>query len=198
MKHSPNGSPWILNVGQLRSALDDLPPGTPLAIATIPALSQDAEERPPDLSWVSIDVLRESVLVFTPVVPRPEDQRLFEAIERRDLDMCGAALERGADVNAHDARSLLFDGDTPLHAAADSPPLLALLLENGADVNATSASGWTPLMRACNCGNTQSAILLLEAGADPNATNDEGYTALDRVSRNNTSLLQLMENARRT
>jgi ankyrin repeat protein len=57
---------------------------------------------------------------------------------------------------------------------------LSLLLGRGADVNARSRTGLTPMMMAANGpANTPGAIaLLLAAGADVNAADDDGFTAL--------------------
>ncbi len=73
-------------------------------------------------------------------------------------------IEIGVDVNAIDAR-----GDTPLHHAADSGLLAAarLLIEAGADVNATSHVKMRPLFLAIRGGQPSLEVveLLLESGA---------------------------------
>jgi ankyrin repeat protein len=47
--------------------------------------------------------------------------------------------------------------------------VVALLLERGADVDASNKAGWTPLIAAVLSGHTEVVRLLLERGADPHA-----------------------------
>lgn len=67
-----------------------------------------------------------------------------------------------------------------LHKAASQNNLSALnrLLTEGADPNALSVAGRTPLMMAAVSGNEIAARDLLKLGADVNATTPDGYTAL--------------------
>ena len=69
-------------------------------------------------------------------------------------------------------------------AQKDSLHVAALLLENGADINATDDDGETALMKAAAMGKTGIATLLLDCGADVNATSDRGYTALACAENN--------------
>jgi ankyrin repeat protein len=55
---------------------------------------------------------------------------------------------------------------------------VASLLARGAEVNATSSDGWTPLMAAAKKGRASTVALLLGAGADPSRRNRFGSTAL--------------------
>jgi hypothetical protein len=55
---------------------------------------------------------------------------------------------------------------------------VASLLEAGADPNATSYKGKTPLMRAASLGYVEVARVLLDAGADVNIRKENGATAL--------------------
>jgi|TARA_B100000513_G_scaffold118990_1_gene52313 ankyrin repeat protein len=58
--------------------------------------------------------------------------------------------------------------DTPLHSAAIGgyAQMVALLLEFGADANATNVWGYTPIHYACGKGSIAVARLLLDHGAD--------------------------------
>lgn len=84
---------------------------------------------------------------------------LFEALDRDDTAAAAELLARGANINAPDPRTPLYDGQTVLISAANrgTTGLLRWLLACGADVNARSASGWTALMRACNNSDTEAA-----------------------------------------
>ncbi len=66
----------------------------------------------------------------------------------------------------------LASGPTPVEIAQE-------LIDKGADVNAKSASGVTPLMIAAGHNNAPMIGLLLSKGAQPDAKNNLGKTALD-------------------
>jgi serine/threonine-protein phosphatase 6 regulatory ankyrin repeat subunit B len=67
-----------------------------------------------------------------------------------------------------------------IYAAAynNNPEVIALLLENGADVNAEKNKGTTALMHAASDNNPEIAALLLKSGANVNTEDDQGMTAL--------------------
>ena len=54
-----------------------------------------------------------------------------------------------------------------------------MLIDAGADVNATQRHGWTPLHGAAQNGSLPSVERLLAAGADPHARNDDGTSATE-------------------
>lgn len=56
--------------------------------------------------------------------------------------------------------------------------VVRILLEAGADPNATNKRGATPLMAAAACGETKIVQALLDAGANLHLTNEAGRTAL--------------------
>lgn len=88
-------------------------------------------------------------------------------------------LDGGADIEARSENVLR---NTPLHAAAagtpHTRPAAMLLVERGADVNATQHGGWTALHAAAQNGDVALAALLLERGADVHARNDGEQTPL--------------------
>lgn len=61
--------------------------------------------------------------------------------------------------------------------------LARYLIERGADVNAPSPNGSTPLMLAAREGREKLVKMLLESGADPRAKSDWGDTALTMAMR---------------
>jgi ankyrin repeat protein len=87
-------------------------------------------------------------------------------------------IESGADVNARSANSFSV---MPLHSAVagNHDAVVAVLIDAGADVNATQPHGWTPLLGAAKNGSLASVERLLAAGADPAARNDDGASALE-------------------
>lgn len=88
-------------------------------------------------------------------------------------EICLQLIELGADVNK--------PGWTPLHYAASNGhlPVMALLLDHHAYIDATSPNGTTPLMMAARYGSFATTKFLLEAGADPSLKNDLGLSAVD-------------------
>ena len=90
-------------------------------------------------------------------------------------------LEAGADVRPASRQG----GFTPLHSAVatDAGPvdveIVRLLLHRGADPNARSQSGSTPLHTVGFTGDRASLDLLLEHRGDPAVKNNDGKTAAD-------------------
>ena len=86
-------------------------------------------------------------------------------------------VKRGADVNK--------TGWAPLHYAASSGhlPIIAMLIENSAYIDAESPNGTTPLMMAAMYGTPEAVKLLLHEGADPTLKNVQGLTALQFAER---------------
>ena len=102
------------------------------------------------------------------------------------LDIAKVLLDHGANPKAED-KALR----TPLHHVAhgefesqeNGARLTQLLLEHGADVDATDVHHWTPLQLASHHGKPEVAQVLLDHGADVNAETDQGETALVALSR---------------
>ncbi len=105
---------------------------------------------------------------------------LHEAVAAGDLAALNGALRQGVDVNATSVAAhtpSACRGQTALHVAATGrAEVVALLLEHGANPNACTVRGVTPLHKAA----AQPAILamLLQAGADIEHADDLGRTPL--------------------
>lgn len=62
--------------------------------------------------------------------------------------------------------------------------IVKILIDAGADVNATTEDGQTALMLASQNGHQEIVNILIDAGADVNATAEDGQTALTLASQN--------------
>jgi len=95
----------------------------------------------------------------------------------------GLFLDRGARADfatpegytpLHDIGDYMWNGDTP-DTADGLAAIVAALVAAGADLEARTHWGWTPLVRATVEGSVLEMRALLDAGADPNAwVGDEG------------------------
>ena len=118
------------------------------------------------------------------------------AIAEDKYETAKALMEAGADVNVPAGP----EGLTPLMVAvAQNAPaegsiflpsstrpleIAKLLIEKGADVNAQSKNGTTPLMVAATHNNPPMIGLLIESGADVTLKNKQGKTAAEVAELN--------------
>ena len=119
-----------------------------------------------------------------------ELEEIFHAIEDGDFEAVNKAISDGFDFN-----NAIFEGQTPLHMAADLgyKEIVELLLTNGADVNAKDYKGVTPLLDAATWGYKEVVELLLAKGADVNAKANDGKTPLDwAIEKNRTETADLL------
>ena len=105
---------------------------------------------------------------------------LMMAALKGKLELVRRLIDRKAEVNK--------PGWAPLHYAATHPgerslPVVRLLLEHHAFIDAQSPNGSTPLMMAALYGNPKVVRLLLEEGADTAMKNEQGLSAIDFAHR---------------
>jgi len=105
-------------------------------------------------------------------------------------------LKGGAKVDSLDGNL-----ETPLFRAvhsicadqADTDSVVALLLDHGANPNAKSTDGWTPLFWAVQRNNLLVAKLLLQKGADSAIADQDGKTPLSlAVEKKNRKMIELL------
>jgi ankyrin repeat protein len=111
---------------------------------------------------------------------RQDESPLMMAALKGKLESARRLIERKAEVNK--------PGWTPLHYAAtnaenESVPMVRMLLEHHAYIDAASPNSTTPLMMAAHYGNPAVVKLLLEEGADPMIKNQQGLSAIDFANR---------------
>ena len=129
-----------------------------------------------------------------------ETKALFTAVREAKESQVLQSLKAGADVNGFkcgatftnkfEKRLIYFSGHTNLGTYKNSPLMLAvykgnirvvkILLDSGANVNASNGWGITPLMKAAanpKC-SVQLTKLLIKEGADATITNRLGQSAL--------------------
>jgi len=99
------------------------------------------------------------------------------------VNMVGALIEAGADVNMPDARYW-----TALHMTT-SIEVIELLIKHGASIDPETWDGWTPLHITSVDGDVSRAKLFLESGANIEAKKNDGWTALHLAAYNNHSKL---------
>ncbi len=104
---------------------------------------------------------------------KADESPLMMAALAGQLDLCKKLIARGAAVNK--------TGWAPLHYAATKGhlPVMRLLLEEHAFIDAESPNRTTPLMMAARYGTIEAVQLLLDEGALPILKNEQGLTAID-------------------
>ena len=104
-----------------------------------------------------------------------------------DIGLVKKHLSDGVDVMQRDDMKA-----TSLHHSATSE-VAALLIKNGANVNAKDIGGQTPLHEAVNTGILKVAELLITKGADVNAKDESEDTPLHKATRkNNHEMIELL------
>jgi ankyrin repeat protein len=144
-------------------------------------------------------------LEASPGNPADSKQVLFDAVERGDRQQTLNALRKGVDVNARDDEgytalhracaagnlpivTILLEAGADIHARENESGMTPLfnadagtseyLIAGGADVNARTPKGMTPLIWAVYWKSIDKVTLLLKRGADVNAGAGSTKTAL--------------------
>ncbi len=104
---------------------------------------------------------------------------ILDAIRAGSAAAVSALLDLGADPCRRPHYGLMR-GATLLHNAADNgnSDSIHALINAGAEVDATTASGWTALMVAARRGHLDAVHELLRAGANQDLRNAQGQTAI--------------------
>lgn len=117
---------------------------------------------------------------------------MMVAIISNQVEEVKALVRSGCDLNVK-----YENGMTALHMAAlpgASPEITAVLIDNGADVDAKNVVGETPLITAARNNSLKTAKVLIEKGADVNARKNNGWTALVHALRHDfTEMIKLLK-----
>lgn len=121
---------------------------------------------------------------------------LDSAVSAGDPEMVSLLIKWKAGVNYK-----MRGAQTALHTACmqkeseQASAIITVLLQSGADVNAVTHMGVTPLMNAVEADNTSAVRILLQRGADPRIQNIKGRTALDIALNGgkNTEIISLLK-----
>jgi ankyrin repeat protein len=111
---------------------------------------------------------------------------IFEAAETGDQETVARLLKADPSL----VKAANAEGDTALHLAAGcrrgeayALPLIRLLLESGANIEARNSSGQTPLLYSSYAGFRQAVGLLLDKGASFQYQDKNGRTPLHYAAR---------------
>lgn len=130
-----------------------------------------------------------------PNTKKEANPQLWDGAKTGDLSLVKKALAMGADIQALDMRSSKT-GRRAMNWAAfyNRLAVLEYLIAQGADLNATNRSGFTPLHHAVENNAVEAAQLLLQAGADKTIPTKRGVLPIETAKHiGNKVLVKLLE-----
>lgn len=121
------------------------------------------------------------VLVVGCVGCEPPSSNIVEAVSRKNYDPEEVRDFLKADPTAIDETNQYDQRPLQIAAGSDRVEAVTLLLDAGADVNATDDIGQSALHAVCDSGELEIAKLLLDAKADVTLADNDGNTPLHTV-----------------
>ena len=98
---------------------------------------------------------------------------LHSAVQSGDADLCKMLVEHGVPLDAVDE-----DGRTALATSLSvDPAVCQVMIDAGAQLDVANRVGYSPLLSACEAGQSEFVKMLIDAGAQLRVT-DDGFTAL--------------------
>jgi len=120
---------------------------------------------------------------------------LMSATSHNKLPVVKYLIAHGADVNAKWSKTKCCDmGGTTALMLARSTSCASLLIDAGANVNASDESGSTALMHASEIGNRTLVKLLISKSAIVNVKNKDGETPVT-LSRDHPDIIAILKAA---
>jgi ankyrin repeat protein len=110
-------------------------------------------------------------------------------------DAAALLIEKGADLHAR-SRNRMLPSVQPLHSACAGRQngVARILLDRGADPDATTNGGWTAMHYAAASGNVELAEELLTRGADPSPMADDRSRPIDfAIEQKHREIVELLK-----
>lgn len=159
------------------------PPIVAAASSGVPAVVEEILKYHPDISARGVE--------RRPALSAAVDGNSWTDSQMKGVDRLSVVrllVGAGAKVDARDDK-----GNTALIKNAFSPGIAAVLLQHGADINASNNEGWTPLFSASSADLTR---FLLQHGANINARDKDGKTPLECAKQyGNPEIVAVLEAA---
>lgn len=131
--------------------------------------------------WQLLSVLMSAVILLTGCAT----SAIHEAALKGDIGQLQNYVDKGGDIEERSDKNWVsglyhYAGKTPLHMAVEGnqPDAVRYLLGKGADIEAKTSQGETPLLLSAKAGNMTLFDLLLRQGADRFTVDNGKRTAL--------------------